>query len=616
MPIQNRKVGQLGRWLMTTQARTALMGGALSKRMAAVTAAAVVLAFSGGLVATAQAASPDSTGTQILSGGLRTVVVTGDSVATVTQQVRSAGGEVTDELPLVNGVIARLPDGAALPGLQVTADAPLKVASKVTGAAEPGAVSTVRATLGLDETGNEGAGVTVALVDTGVAEVPDLAGKIVDHVNVTGGRDGDGYGHGTFLAGLIAGSGQASGGAYQGAAPGAKILDVRVATNDGSTSLAKVLRGLQSVARLGSKRVPVVNLSLSSGSPLPYQFDPLTVALDVMWLHGFTVVVPAGNDGTDGVASPGVDPTLITAGALNEQASSDHTDDTVSDFSGRGPAPQGVAKPDLVAPGEHLIGLRAPGSVVDSTFPDSRVGDSYFRGSGTSMATALTSAVVADVIASRRDLSPDAIKALLIESAYAAPAFDDETAAGAGGLDAAAAIGLAPTAVAPSPDDGDYLPPGDAKTWDKFAKTMLKGDFDTAARLWNKLSPQGRRWAETQWDKLSPAGRRWAQASWDGRRWAAADSGSLTKYWAALLWSGRRWAADSWNGRRWADSSWLGRRWADDDWAGRRWADDDWTGRRWSQASWDGRRWIDLNWLGRRWVDADWNADSWAGQWS
>ncbi len=223
---------------------------------------------------------------------------------------------MTDELPLVNGVIARLPDGAALPGLQVTADAPLKVASKVTGAAEPGAVSTVRATLGLDETGNEGAGVTVALVDTGVAEVPDLAGKIVDHVNVTGGRDGDGYGHGTFLAGLIAGSGQASGGAYQGAAPGAKILDVRVATNDGSTSLAKVLRGLQSVARLGSKRVPVVNLSLSSGSPLPHQFDPLTVALDVMWLHGFTVVVPAGNDGTDGVASPGVDPTLITAGAL------------------------------------------------------------------------------------------------------------------------------------------------------------------------------------------------------------------------------------------------------------------------------------------------------------
>lgn len=604
---------------MGTHAGRAFLTGALSKRVAAVTAAAVVLATSGGLAAAAQAAPTPSTAARVSPGELTTVVVTAGSattVAQIAQQVRSAGGAVTEEVPLANAVIARLPEGTSLPGLRVTADAPLKVASDATDPAGPATASTVRATLGLPAQGNEGAGVTVAVVDTGVADVPDLAGKIVDHVDITGGPDGDGYGHGTFLAGLIAASGQASGGAYQGAAPGAKILDVRVANKDGSTSLTKVLAGLQAVAMLGADRVPVVNLALSSGSPLPYQLDPLSMALDVMWQHGFTVVVPAGNDGAAGVSSPGVDPTLITAGSLNEQGTTDRSDDTVSDFSGRGPAPQDVAKPDFVAPGEHLIGLRAPGSVVDTTFPGSRVGDSNFRGSGTSMSTAVTSAVAADVVATRRDLSPDAVKSLLVESAYAAPGLADQTAAGAGGLDAASALALAPAADDPDTDGGAYQPSAEANQWDKFARAALNGDVARVTRAWNRLSPDGRRWADDQWNKLSPAGRRWVADSWAGRRWAAADDGWLEQYWAALLWSGRRWAADSWDGRRWADSSWLGRRWADGDWAGRRWVDDDWTGRRWSEASWDGRRWVDLSWQGRRWVDADWSADSWTGLWS
>ncbi|MGZ4617621.1 MAG: S8 family serine peptidase [Frankiaceae bacterium] len=579
---------------MTTQARTAL-GGTLSKRMAAVTAAAV-LATSGGLAAAAQAAPAAATGTYASANELTTAVVRGGSgttLAQIGQQVRAAGGEVTDELPLVNGVIARLPAGADLPGLQTTADAPLKVASDSTDQAGSDAASTIRATMGLPAQGNEGSGVTVALVDTGVADVPDLAGKIVDHVNVTGGRDGDGYGHGTFLAGLIAGSGQASNGAYQGAAPGARILDVRVAGKDGSTSLARVLTGLQRVAALGSGKVQVVNLALSSDSPLPAQIDPLNNALETLWMMGFTVVVPSGNDGDQGVGSPGVDPTLLTAGALDEQGTADRTDDRVADFSGYDPS-GATKKPDLVAPGTHVIGLRAPGSVVDTTYPNSRVGTDYFRGSGTSMSTALTSAAAADVLGTRSELTPDAVKALLIGSAYSAGGLADPTSAGAGGLDVAAAMDAAPTADNTSAPD-DLLPPGDAKTWDRFADAMLRGNLTKAAKLWDKLSPESRRWVQVQWSKLSPESRRWVADSWTSRRWVATDA-SLddwqSRFWASRRWVSRRWAADSWNSRRWVAQNWMSRRWVDDDWASRRWVSDDWASRRWVDSVWESRRWV------------------------
>ena len=171
---------------------------------------------------------------------------------------------------------------------------------------------------------------------------------------------GDGYGHGTFVAGLVAGSGKSSSGAYAGVAPAARILDVKVADSDGSTDLVTVLKGLQAVA--ADKSVDVVNLSLSSGSPLPYQIDPLSAALEGLWRRGVTVVVPAGNDGPNNgtIASPGTDPVLLTAGGLDAHGTASRSDDSVADWSGRGPAPQGVQKPDLVAPGAHVVSLRTP----------------------------------------------------------------------------------------------------------------------------------------------------------------------------------------------------------------------------------------------------------------
>ncbi|WP_162248087.1 S8 family serine peptidase [Angustibacter sp. Root456] len=493
-------------------------------------------------------------------------------------------------LPIVSGVVAEVPRAFVAPaGLLVTADRPARFTSASGG--DDGPTSTVRQTLGLDTTGQEGAGVTVALVDTGVADVPDLAGRL-EHVDLTGTGVGDGYGHGTFLAGLLAGSGAASGGRYQGVAPAARVLDVKVAAADGTTSLSLVLRGLQEVAkRSRTEPIKVVNLSLASGSPLPYQVDPLDQALRVLWHQGITVVVAAGNDGPQPgtIDAPGNDPTLITVGGVDENGTAAHADDSIASWSGRGPTSQGLAKPDLAAPGAHLVGLRSEGSVIDAAHPQSRVGDRYFRGSGTSMAAAVASGAVANLLSRRTNLTPAQVKGLLISTAYQAAALTAERGAGAGGLDLAGALaerGLGSAAGSQRPSTSPA--PGDPKLWAAVSAAFARGDRDAAAAAWDDLSPAARSWAARSWANLDPVARSWAARSWAARSWAGADAQSsewAARSWAARSWAGEDWTARSWAARSWAGDDWAARSWAGDDWAARSWAADDWAARSWA-ATW------------------------------
>jgi serine protease AprX len=512
----------------------------------------------------------------------RDVVVTGPGSDRAATVVTAVGGRVLASLPLVNGVAARLPRGAVLgPEWVVAPQRDLRVAAAPVPAAG-GPVSTVRQTLGLPENGDEGRGVIVAVVDTGIADVPDLAGKVARRVDVTGTGGGDAYGHGTFMAGLIAGSGAASGGAYRGVAPGAKLVDVKVADAQGRTDLITVLRGLQWVSERG-RDVQVLNLSLSSGSPLPYQVDPLTQALEALWSRGVTVVVPSGNDGPGAgtVTSPGNDPVLLTAGGLDESGTAGRRDDTVGTWSGRGPTWQGDAKPDLVAPGGHVISLRSPGSVVDTSNPQARIGSDYFRGSGTSMATAVTSGIAADAIAVAPKLRPDSVKSLLTGSAYTAPGLTRAAGAGAGGLDAARVLAAAPgwrTKPSQEQSDRDAKAVGrDTKRWAGFEKAVLDGDGAAADAAWKALTPASRDWAARAWAQLDPTARAWAARAWAARAWAGASDEWAARAWAARAWAARAWASDDWAARAWA-----ARAWADVDWAARAWASDSWNARAWA----------------------------------
>ncbi|MFC3382644.1 S8 family peptidase [Couchioplanes caeruleus subsp. azureus] len=495
----------------------------------------------------------------------RDVVVTGTDADGAAEAVRAAGGRVVTLLPVVRGVAAQLPTGSHLdPRWLVAPQREIKVAAAAV-PAESGAAETIRQMVGMPAQGTEGRGVTVAVVDTGIADVPDLAGQVERRVDLSGTGDGDGYGHGTFMAGLIAATGEASDGAHRGVAPGAKLIDVKVADEQGRTDLTTVLSGLQWISD-HRKDVQVVNLSLSSQSPLPYQIDPLTQALESLWHQGITVVVPSGNDGPgEGtVTSPGNDPLLLTTGGLDVSGTSDRGDDVVGAWSGRGPTWQGDAKPDLVAAGGHVVSLRSPGSVVDQAYPQARVGDGYFRGSGTSMAAAVTSGVIAGALAVQPKLRPDAVKNLVTSTAYASPGLSRELGGGVGGLDAPAVLAAAAGWKAGKVQrqyDADTATVGrDAKRWAAFAKAVADDDQEAAEQAWNKLSAGSRDWAARAWAQLDPAARAWA----------------------ARAWAARAWASDDWAARAWADADWTARAWAGDDWAARAWAAERWSARSWA----------------------------------
>jgi serine protease AprX len=388
------------------------------------------------------------------------------------------------------------------------------------------------------------------------------------------------------------------------------VLDVRVAGSDGATSLTTVLRGLEAVAK--RRDVRVLNLSMSSESPLPWQLDPLTRALDALWARGVVVVVPAGNDGPDArtVTTPGSDPTLLTVGGLDESGTADRADDAVAAWSSRGPAPMHLAKPDLAAPGAHLVSLRAPGSVIDTAASSARVDESYFKGSGTSMATAVASGAAAQLLAARPALSPDDVKTLLGGTAYDSPGLLDADAAGAGGLD----LGMALTARVPSASRAVRTAPhwldGEADTWAAFARAWAAGDYSAAARAWSALSPQARAWAARSWAMEVWAGAgsstdsEWDARSWSARSWSArAWSGDwLARAWSARSWTGDDWAARAWSARSWSARSWTARSWTDEDWSARSWTDEEWTARSWSARSWTARSWSARSWTARSWT--------------
>jgi serine protease AprX len=549
------------------------------RRMAAVAVAALAIA---GLPAPAAA--------QPAAVQWRDVVVTGADADGAARAVLAAGGRVVTLLPVVRGVAAQLPQHTTLgPAWSVAPQREITVAEAATPAGTAGA-TTVRQMMGLPASGDEGRGVTVAVVDTGIADVPDLAGQLAGRVDLTGTGAGDGYGHGTFMAGLIAATGKASAGAHRGVAPGAKLIDVKVADADGRTDLTTVLRGLQWVSD-HRKDVQVVNLSLSSNSSLPYQIDPLTQALESLWHQGVTVVVPSGNDGpgTGSVTSPGNDPLLITAGGLDAGSTADRGDDVVGAWSGRGPTWQGDAKPDLVAAGGHVVSLSSPGSVVDRGNPQARVGAGYIRGSGTSMAAAVTSGIIADVLAVQPKLRPAAVKNLLTSTTYASAGLSRTAGGGAGGLDAARVLAAAPrwnTGKAQQDYDADTDTVGrDAKRWAAFSEALVNGDQQAADKAWKKLTPASRDWAARAWAQLDPAARAWAARAWADADWTArawADGEWVARAWAARAWAARAWASDDWAARAWADADWTARAWAADDWAARAWAADRWSARAWA----------------------------------
>jgi len=444
--------------------------------------------------------------------------------------VRLLGGEVTKDLRIINAFAAELPAGeverlAGDPGVRwISFDAPV---IRQGGPDEP--IETVNLlnayilAIGADALwaeGYQGNDVTVAVVDSGVRW--NFKGKKSD-LNYSDSRRSrvlyseslstdstnvhDEFGHGTHVAGIIGGNGALSDGAYIGVAPRVNLLNIKVSDAYGAGYESDVVAGLQWIYEHEEEyRIRVVNISLNSSVPQSYHTSPLDAAVEILWFNGMVVVVSAGNNAVDhnGILYPPAnDPFVITVGAIDDRGTFDTGDDVLAPFSAQGKTEDGFFKPDLVAPGSNIISLSpGRGARITREHWDHRVGKYYFRMSGTSMASAVTSGAVALLLQAQPELNPDQVKDRLMNTAL-------------------------------------HLPRSRARYLNVY-KAMQDNSTETANT--------GQVPSELLWTGSDPPA--WDSVHWDSVHWDSV-------HWDSVHWDSVHWDSVHWDNVYW-DSSWWG----------------------------------------------------------
>jgi serine protease AprX len=513
---------------------------------------------------------------------------TGPSSAEAEDAVRSLGGNVGRELPIIGAFSARIPAGSLVDLIRsplvakVWGDARIDMSGDKTAKYDKTAPNTVwRQTIHLaspDKAVYTGSGVGVALLDTGVVPVPDLANQIAYRIDLTGEADGyDRYGHGTHLAGIIAGDGSASAGTYRGIAPGAKMISVKVAGWNGATDVSVVIAGLQwIVSHRAEYNIRVANLSFGTDSKQPYALDPLDYAVEQAWFSGIFVVVSAGNLGSlpGTITKPADDPFVLTVGAADLKNTLEAKDDTVADFSSAGPTQDGVLKPDVVAPGITIVSDRDPGSTIDQLHPAAVVDQSYFKGTGTSQAAAIVSGVAALMFQASPSMTPDVAKATLVGTVQE-KFLALQPGGGAGLVNADEAVKAASSGkfsllpanrgLIPSTGLGSL----EASRGSLHVYADVNGD-GVPELVTGEIDVLGRTWVGTGWDANSWGANAWGGSSWSANGWGANSWGGIA--WDANSWGANSWGANSWGANGWGANAWGANAWGANSWGSNTWS--------------------------------------------
>ena len=426
--------------------------------------------------------------------------------------------------------------------------------------------------------GFDGSGVDVALIDTGVVPVDGLTwpGKVINGPDLSFESQADNlrhldtFGHGTHLAGIIAGRDDADS-QFKGMAPGARLVSIKVADSQGAADVSQVIAAIDWTIQHrydNGMDIRVINLAYGTDSIQPYQIDPLAHAVEKAWNAGIVVVAAAGNDGNSAsLRNPAIDPFVIAVGAAENNS---NQVSGVASFSNCGTTERFA---DLVAPGRSLLSLRAPGSNADQGFPEAVVADNLFLGSGTSQAAAVVTGGVALLLDQRPELSPDQVKALLMDNAdYVQDA--DFKCQGAGSLNLTA-VKKARTPKAGAADQTYSLSDGTGSleaargsnhVYDNGV--ALNGEFDIMSSPWTGYCTDGT-CVETLWSGGDFNGTSWSGTSWSGTSWSGTS-------WSGTSWSSKDWSGTSWSGTSWSGTSWSGTSWSGGSWSGNTWSGLSW----------------------------------------
>ena len=443
------------------------------------------------------------------------------------------------------------------------------------------------------DAGFTGAGIDVAVIDTGVAPVEGLAtpDKIINGPDLSLESQApnlahlDTNGHGTFIAGLIAGKdsnlqqpySDAPASVYRGVAPDARIISLKVGTADGGVDVTQVIAAINWVVdhqHDNGMNIRVLNLSYGTNSTQQSQVDPLSFAAERAWRAGIVVVAAAGNtgfqrgSGAPGLADPAYNPYVLAVGGYDTKGTLIDWDDSVGSYSASANG-GGGRKPDFAAVGSKLQGLRVPNSYIDARHAEGLLGTRYFRGSGTSEAAAVTSGTVALVLQKYPHMTPDQVKGFLKAHARS---FGQASSTGAGALDLSRLASSAPGAYAiqtfaPATGTGAVEL---SRGLDHLTKdgVVLEGEIDIFGQPFTSTT----------------AGSSWSGGVWNGSTWSGSS-------WSGSSWSGSTWSGSSWSGSSWSGSTWSGSTWSGSSWSGSTWSGSSWSGSSWSGSSWSADLW-------------------------
>ncbi|HEY6348694.1 MAG TPA: S8 family serine peptidase [Candidatus Angelobacter sp.] len=536
-------------------------------------------------------------GTQIWCGGILGLL------DCAVNDVLNLGGTLVSQLPLVNGLVA-LVDSNGIVTLSNRSEVAYISKDRTVTPFLNNAAGAVNAQAAW-KSGYMGQGIGVALIDSGVNNHPDLNttgllpfSRVVYNQNFVPGSSsaGDQYGHGTHIAGLIAGDGISSQGpiyskTFTGIAPGAHIVNLRVLDGNGASTDSEVIAAIDRAISLKSTyNIRVMNLSLGRAVFESYKLDPLCQAVEKAWKSGIVVVVAAGNYGryqaTNGYAtitSPGNDPYVITVGAMKPMGTPDRNDDLIASYSSKGPTlVDHIVKPDIVAPGNLLVSTETNATKLYNTETANLVPYSYyvyggssaasklyFTLSGTSMATGVVSGVVADLLQAHPQLTPDQVKARLMKTAYkqfpaTSSVYDpasgitytdqyDVFTVGAGYVDVAAALAnsdlaagsaRSPTAVYDSKTGNVYLTSDPSSVWGKsytWSGPAIWGSSQFIGGntvMWGATGSNG---STVMWGATGPGGSTvmWGATSMWGSTvmWGADTSSGFSSIWSnTVMW--------------------------------------------------------------------------------